>query len=88
MFNIPADAKAKYIERRKADLSVCRKALEEGNFKQLAHVGHQVKGNAGTFGFDQLSEIAAQLEDEATAENKDGVEDALKKFENFILKIK
>ncbi len=66
---IPAEIILKYIERRKKDLVLCKIALKEKNFLKISEIGHQIKGNASSFGFKELEIIAIELEDSALHEN-------------------
>ena len=87
MVDIPEEARTKYIERRKVDLESCRKALTAQDFTTIARVGHQVKGNASTFGFEDLSSIAIDLEDHALKKDISGLNLALARFAKFLSRI-
>lgn len=82
--DIPEDVRRKYLERRKTDFENCQKAAEENDFEVLARVGHQIKGNASTFGFEDLSAIAIQMEEGALTRDSQKVTTALKKFSDFL----
>ena len=86
--DIPEEARLKYIERRKTDLESCRKALAEEDFTTLARVGHQVKGKATTFGFDELSTIAIDLEDFALKKDVNGLNKVISRFTQFLVGLK
>ena len=85
---IPQEALTKYIERRKADLETCKKALQQKDFDAIARVGHQVKGNATTFGFDALSTIAIDLEKYAHSKDVGGLEKVMTRFTQFLANTK
>ena len=78
---IPEDVRQKYIERRKKDLADCRTALLNADFKCFAFIGHQIKGNALTFGFDELTPIALEMERLAVEKNVDNLHELLDRFE-------
>ena len=78
---IPEDVRKKYIERRKKDLADCRLALANADFKCFSFIGHQIKGNALTFGFDELTPIALEMEKLAVEKNVDNLHDLLNRFE-------
>jgi HPt (histidine-containing phosphotransfer) domain-containing protein len=67
--DVPEDLLNRYIERRRKDYENCSQWLIEESFPNLERVGHQLKGNGKTFGFDELSKIGFFLED--AAKNKD-----------------
>lgn len=81
---IPEEVRQKYIERRKKDLADCRVALLKLDFKCFAFVGHQIKGNAVTFGFDELTPIAIEMETLAVEKNVDKLHELLNRFEGFL----
>jgi HPt (histidine-containing phosphotransfer) domain-containing protein len=54
--------KQRYLERRKADFALLVDAISRNDFETLMRVGHQIKGNAATFGFSDLEDLAKDLE--------------------------
>lgn len=85
-FDIPDEMKKIYIERRKKDLADCLQAVEDYNFEPLARISHQLKGNAASFGFNELSQIALDLEQAIHEKDLSKIKINLKKFEIFINK--
>ncbi len=85
--DIPLDARLKYVERRKQDLVDCRTAVSKLDFKILERVGHQIKGNAATFGFDELAKIAIEMENLALKKDVDQLKSNLNRFETYLKKI-
>lgn len=60
-----------YVVRRKADHANLAAALSlPSGFEQFKIVGHQIKGNASSFGFDDLVAIGERME-KITATNQD-----------------
>jgi len=59
---VPFEARQKYLDRRKQDIVACQEALTKQDFYFLERIGHQLKGNAITFGFDEFTNIAVALE--------------------------
>lgn len=84
--DIPEEARLKYIERRKTDLETCKSALKQKDFDSIARVGHQVKGNAATFGYDDLGEIAIDLEKCALKKDAAGLDSVIVRFTKFLNK--
>lgn len=81
---VPAEIQSKYLQRRQKDLEVCLKSLEAGNFQGLEKVGHQLKGNATTFGYPELSSIGKQLEDSASYKDSSKIRAALQELSNWL----
>ena len=59
---IPEEARQRYLERRKTDIESLKAALRSRSFEEFKRVGHQLKGNAASFGYGDLEKIAVQLE--------------------------
>lgn len=66
---IPEDARQRYLERRKIDLQTLKDALSRSSFEEFKHIGHQLKGNAISFGYPELEKIALQLEVASDSQN-------------------
>ncbi len=82
--DIPDEARQKYIERRRTDLENCKKALQQKDFDTIARVGHQIKGNASTFGYDELGTIAIEMEKSALSKDTGKLDSALSRFSKFL----
>ena len=67
--DVPKEFRIAYIQRRKTDFIQCLKALESSDFNFLEKIGHQIRGNAQSFGFDELSPIGISLEKAAKAKD-------------------
>ena len=81
---VPIEARQKYLERRKQDIVASKEALSKKDFNFLERLGHQVKGNAVTFGFDELTDIAVDIEVAAKANNIDRLSELVQKFETAV----
>ena len=62
---IPEDIRKKYVERRARDVEVLSAALERSDFDILGSMGHQLKGNGATFGYEMLADLGRRMEDAA-----------------------
>lgn len=84
---IPHEMKVVYIQRRLSDFAECHKAIEIGDFYFLEKIGHQVKGNAESFGFDALSPIGIALEAAAKEKNIENIKKAVQDFGTAVANI-
>ncbi len=66
---IPEDMRKKYLQRRASDAEEIAVALDAGKFEVLLKVGHQLKGNAPTFGYETLAELGHKMEEAAERES-------------------
>lgn len=78
---VPIEARQKYLERRKQDVIASKEALSKQDFYFLERLGHQIKGNAITFGFDELTNIAVAIEQAAKAKNAEQLVDLVQQFD-------
>lgn len=67
---VPEDLLQRYVSRRCEDVRNCLGFLENKNFEQLEKLGHQFKGSALTFGFQDLSSIGRDLESAAQEQDQ------------------
>lgn len=77
---IPPDARNRYLERRKKDIDGLRSALATKTYDEFKRVGHQLKGNAASFGYGELEKIAVAIE--AAGERQDPIE-AARQLDSF-----
>jgi HPt (histidine-containing phosphotransfer) domain-containing protein len=82
--DIPIEMKAKYLERRKQDYTDCLNAFLKSDFETFLRVGHQLKGNAASFGFDDLGVIATEMEQAAKNKDMSQIKISLDKFDQFL----
>lgn len=61
--DLPKEVIETYLQRRAQDVDTLQKSLSENSVKEFNRIGHQLVGNAPSFGFDELVPIASQMED-------------------------
>jgi HPt (histidine-containing phosphotransfer) domain-containing protein len=66
---IPEPLRRKYIERRARDADELASALERGDFEVLSRLGHQLKGNAATYGYETLSVLGHKMDHAAQTQS-------------------
>jgi len=59
-----------YLAHKRADSATLSAAIERGDFATLATLGHQMKGDGGSYGFERISEIGLGLMDAARREDR------------------
>ena len=60
--DLPKEVIETYLQRRVQDLDTLQKSFSENSVKEFNRIGHQLAGNATSFGFDELAPIASQME--------------------------
>ncbi len=54
---IPEELRKRYLSRRQKDLDSLVEARACNNFETFRKVGHQLQGNAPTFGYEDLAKL-------------------------------
>lgn len=73
--DLPKEVIVTYLQRRANDVDTLQKSLSENSVKEFNRIGHQLVGNASSFGFDELTPIASQMEDlKLESLTSDGIE--------------
>ncbi len=60
---LPIEVILTYLQRRSKDVETLQASLAENSVKEFNRIGHQLVGNATSFGFDELVPLASQMED-------------------------
>ncbi|HQE23408.1 MAG TPA: ATP-binding protein [Syntrophomonadaceae bacterium] len=77
-----------FIAMLELDLVRMRKAQENRDWESVAHIAHDIKGTAGMYGFEPISQLAAQLYSWSNHTKLDGIEILLTELENALEKLK
>jgi PAS domain S-box-containing protein len=51
-----------FLERKRIDARSVAEALDRGDFEAVARIAHRLKGEGGSYGFNEISEVGAALE--------------------------
>lgn len=81
---ITDEALKKYVERRRKDLVQCHESLATSDFPVLENVGHKMKGNGITFGFPELSDLGAALEEAARERRLEAAQSQIDRLELWL----
>ncbi len=76
-----------FLTRKRADLQTLKGALESGDLTTIASLGHKIKGEGGSFGFDTMSEIGAALEASAKKGDRASAQQLVTDLFNYLEKI-
>ena len=68
-FEIPPEAKALYVQRRGKDLEKLKISFSNHSTGEFKRIGHDLKGNAVTFGFPDLENLGKSLETIASSQD-------------------
>jgi HPt (histidine-containing phosphotransfer) domain-containing protein len=76
-----------FLDRKRADLVTMQRALESGDFTTLAALGHKIKGEGGSFGFDTITEIGAAIEMTAKNTDRESARGLIGDLSNYLEKV-
>ena len=76
-----------FLTRKQVDLQTLEGALESGDFTTIAALGHKIKGEGGSFGFDAISEISAALEATAKKSDRESARQLVTDLSDYLKKI-
>lgn len=61
-----------FVTTTRSDIEKIKKGVSEADSDQVAAASHSVKGAAGNLGFDEMFELAKNMEQQARTGNLDG----------------
>jgi len=81
LIEIRPEIRTKYISRREIEIKNILESLNHDDFTAALKFGHQVKGNAKTFNFPDLEDLAKLIEESAMASDKESTWQQIIKFQ-------
>ena len=76
-----------YLENRRKDVALLRKALEASDFPAMRMTGHKIKGTGGGYGFPVLTEIGGAIEAAALAQDAAALREKIAALDGYLGKI-
>ncbi len=77
-----------FLANRAKEIESLRAAIAKGDLAQLKALGHRMKGVGVSYGFDRVSELGKEIEDNARADNKAALEACLADYADYMAKVK
>jgi HPt (histidine-containing phosphotransfer) domain-containing protein len=62
-----------FLTHKRADITAIVAAIARGDYAEIASIAHRIKGEGGSYGFDGISEIGAEIERAATEQDRAAV---------------
>jgi HPt (histidine-containing phosphotransfer) domain-containing protein len=78
----------RFLEKRRAEVEVLRRAADDGDLATLRALGHALKGTAGGYGFDHLTDLGARLERAAVAGSVAEARDAVAEIQAYLPRVR
>ena len=76
-----------YLTNRAKDVGTIKTALERSDFDQLLTIGHNLRGSGRMFGFDEVTDIGAELQRAAAAQDSHGIASLQHRLADYISRI-
>lgn len=77
-----------YLQRRFEEINEIKASVDQLDYAKISRMGHNIAGNAVTFGFPQIEPLGRRLETEANQNNRDAVLDLVAQIEAALIKSK
>ena len=77
-----------FMRRRHEDVQLLQASLTAGDLEKIRATGHSMKGTGGGYGFDELSQIGAGLEQAAAAKDADEIGRLIGRLERYLEAVK
>ena len=82
-----ADLIPVFFKNRHKEVETLRTAIVGGDYAQLRHLGHRMKGVGHSYGFGQISEIGKRIEDGARGEDRAVIEACIAEYGEYLSKV-
>ena len=79
-----ADLVPQYLQNRRREVSELRMLLETGDFEKIQNLGHRMKGNAKSYGFEPLGKLGSHLEEASRLKNSNEVKGLIEEIGLFL----
>jgi len=73
-----------FLENRNKDLIQIEDFLTQSNWESIESIAHKLAGNAGSYGFNELGEIGANLEEACKSANVTSIHDYCTKYQDYM----
>ncbi|MFC1705563.1 Hpt domain-containing protein [Planctomycetota bacterium] len=74
----------KYLPARRRDITTIKEALGKEDFDTIRLLGHSMKGNGPSYGFDPIGGIGARIEEGALARVPAEIRDGLDQLGSYL----
>lgn len=73
-----------FLSRKRADLEAIVRATDAADYDTLAAIGHKIKGEGGSYGFDAITDAGAAVEAGAKARDLPALRRCAQELEEFL----
>src|SRR6185436_5971836 len=76
-----------FMSNRRKEVEALRAALAAGDFGQLSQLGHRMKGVGNSYGFEYVSTLGKQIEDDAHKADTAALEARIAEYGDYLSKV-
>ncbi len=73
-----------FLKNRTKDIIELQSLMNESKFEEIEKLAHRMKGSTGSYGFLEMSEIAALLETKAKNQNLNEIQQMINQLKEII----
>jgi HPt (histidine-containing phosphotransfer) domain-containing protein len=77
-----------FIENRRRELEELRGALAASRYERLSELGHRMRGIGTSYGFDRVSILGGQIEDQARIADREGLAACIAEYAEYLERVK
>ena len=77
-----------YLNHRRQELSELKKYLNSSQYEKIQSLGHRLKGNAKSYGFEELGWIGRKLEDAAEKHDGKEIQSLISETEEYLTRVR
>jgi HPt (histidine-containing phosphotransfer) domain-containing protein len=82
-----ADLVPGYFENRKLELQSLKHFFQQQKWMEIQMIGHKLKGNAASYGFEKLTDLGASLEESSKSKNQEKIHQLILEIESYLMSI-
>jgi CheY-like chemotaxis protein len=85
--NVDADLRdlvPNFLEHKRADVGIIQTAIDRSDYETICKIGHKMKGEGGSYGFDAVTTMGASLEQAGLDKNLVAARDTLGEFTEYL----
>ena len=76
-----------FMKNRGKELETLRTALTAGDFEQMRQLGHRMKGVGNSYGFEKVSQLGKQIEDQAKEGDRNALNTRLAEYADYLPRV-
>lgn len=81
------DLVPQFVENRKKDIETLRELVQKDDLEAISQLAHKIKGAAAGYGFNELSDLAAQMEKASKTQDHHPLSGLVQQMETHFLNI-